>query len=192
MKRLLPLLIVLVLSSCSTNNKQIESAHETIEDNKEDFAKYLALLPSVRLLFESNCEVCCSHPQIDEENKLIQKFKPKGSSILGLVEQNENRAVILVTYAADIIFPSIKVYDMTGRLTGEVSFMTRYCGGEPGYYGRQYFKINQDLSFAEIDTSYYMTFDSTNYETIDTTKIEIKGAIYKVDKSGIIVSDSIH
>jgi len=81
---------------------------------------------------------------------------------------------------------------MTGRLTGEVSFMTRYCGGEPGYYGRQYFKINQDLSFAEIDTSYYMTFDSTNYETIDTTKIEIKGAIYKVDKSGIIVSDSIH
>lgn len=171
--------------------KQIENAEiQEVKTDDSEFSKYLDLIPNVELPFETNCERCCDHAQIDYDNEVIKRFRPEGTTIVGLVSRTKDRAIILVTYPADMIIPSLKVFDSNGKLTGDMTFMTSYCGGEPGYYGRQFFRINPDLTLSQIDTSYHMTVDSVDYHTLDTTKIEIVKKEYKVNNKGEIVEDN--
>lgn len=89
-----------------------------------------------------------------------------------------------------MIIPSIKVYDLKGNLTGDMTFMTSYCGGEPGFYNRQFFRINTDISLSQIDTLYETTFDSLTYHTLDTTNIEITKKNFRINEKGEIVEDN--
>lgn len=142
------------------------------------------------LPFETNCEKCCEHLKVDYDNELVNKFKPEGTAIVGLVTKTEDRAIILVTYPADMIIPSLKVYDLKGNLTGDMTFMTDYCGGEPGFYSRQFFRIDKNLSFSQIDTLYETTFDSLTYHTLDTVDIKITTKNFRVNNKGEIVEDN--
>jgi hypothetical protein len=89
-----------------------------------------------------------------------------------------------------MIIPSLKVYDLKGNLTGDMTFMTSYCGGEPGFYSRQFFRINTDISLSQIDTLYETTFDSLTYHTLDTTNIEISKKSFRINEKGEIVEDN--
>jgi hypothetical protein len=95
-----------------------------------------------------------------------------------------------VTYPADMIIPSLKVYDLKGNLIGDMTFMTSYCGGEPGFYSRQFFRIDKDVSLSQIDTLYEMTFDSLTYHTLDTIEIKITRNNFKVNEKGEVVEDN--
>jgi hypothetical protein len=178
--------------SCCTSDKKESDTTETQETSNVDneFAQYLDLLPTLSLPFETNCEKCCDHLKIDDDNKLIEKFKPEGAAIVGLVSRTEDRAIILVTYPADLIIPSIKVYDLKGNLTGDMTFMTSYCGGEPGFYSRQFFRINSDILLTQIDTLYETTFDSVTYHTLDTTDIKITTKNFRVNEKGEVAEDN--
>lgn len=185
------LLTFLGLSCCTADKKENKTTEEKeIAISENEFTKYLDLLPTLTLPFETNCEKCCDHLKMDYDNELINKFKPEGTAIVGLVSRTENRAIILVTYPADMIIPSLKVYDLKGNLTGDMTFMTSYCGGEPGFYSRQFFRINADISLSQIDTLYETTFDSLTYHTLDTTKIEITKKNFRVNEKGEIVEDN--
>lgn len=191
------LLAILLGLSCCTANKKENDATEKSGTSKPDtmmvdneFTRYLDLLPIIPLPFETDCERCCDHPEIDYDNELVIKFKPELATVVGLISRTKNRSVILVTYPADVLVPSLKVYDANGKLTGDMTFMTSYCGGEPGYYGTQFFRIASDLKMSQIDTSYYMAFDTVSYQTLDTTKIEITKKEYKINNKGKIVEDT--
>jgi hypothetical protein len=184
------MLTFLGLRCCTTDKKETETTEkQEISSTDNEFVKYLELLPIVSLPFETNCEKCCDHLKIDYDNELINKFKPEGTAIVGLVSKNENRAIILVTYPADMIIPSLKVYDIKGNLTGDMTFMTSYCGGEPGFYSRQFFRINKSISVSQIDTLYETTFDSLTYHTLDTTNIKITRKNFKINEKGEIVEE---
>lgn len=137
-----------------------------------------------------NCERCCDHPKIDYDNKFVNKFTPAGWKIVGLIEKRSEKVVILFTYPADVIIPSVKVYDLGGRLTGGMDFMTNYCGGDFEYYGVQFFRINSDYSFSSIDTSYYLQMDTVDYHVIDTTKIEIATKEFTINSKGEVVENN--
>ena len=155
-----------------------------------EFIQYLNLLPTITLPFEPNCEKCCDHLKIDNDNELVKKFKPEGTAIVGLISRTNDRAIILVTYPADMIIPSLKVYDLKGNLTGDMTFMTNYCGGEPGFYSRQFFKIDKEISLSQIDTLYETTYDSLTYQTLDTVDIKVTTKNFKVNEKGKIVEDN--
>jgi hypothetical protein len=185
------LLTFLGLSCCRTDKKETKTTEkQEISSTDNEFGEYLDLLPALSLPFETNCDRCCDHLKIDYSNELIDKFKPEGAAIVGLVSRTENSAVILVTYPADMIIPSLKVYDLKGNLTGDMTFMTDYCGGEPGFYNRQFFRIDKNISLSQIDTLYETTFDSLTYHTIDTTNIKITRKNFKINENGEIVEDN--
>jgi hypothetical protein len=185
------LLTLLGLSCCTVNKKEADTTdiQETSSADNE-FIEYLNLLPTVSFPFETNCEKCCEHLNVDYDNELINKFKPEGTAIVGLVRKTGDRAIILVTYPADMIIPSLKVYDLMGNLIGDMTFMTDYCGGEPGFYSRQFFRIDKNLSLSQIDTLYETTFDSLTYHTLDTVDIKITTKNFKVNDEGEIVEDN--
>lgn len=192
MKKIL-LSIFLGLSCCTADKKETKTPEgQEITSTENEFTKYLDLLPTLTLPFETNCEKCCNHLKIDYDNELINKFKPEGASIVGLVSRTENRAIILFTYPADMIIPSLKVYDLKGNLTGDMTFMTSYCGGEPGFYSRQFFRINSNISLSQIDTLYETTFDSVTYHTLDTTEIKITRKNFRINEKGEVVDDNAH
>jgi hypothetical protein len=184
-------LTFLVLSCCASDKKGSDTTETRQTSNVDnEFTQYLDLLPTLTLPFETNCEKCCDHLKIDDDNKLIEKFKPEGAAIVGLVSRTEDRAIILVTYPADLIIPSIKVYDLNGNLTGDMTFMSSYCGGEPGFYSSQFFRINSNISLTQIDTLYETTFDSVTYHILDTTDTKITIKNFKVNEKGEIGEDN--
>jgi hypothetical protein len=185
------LFTLLGLCCCTTDKKEIDTTDtQEISSVDNEFVEYLDLLPTVSLPFETNCEKCCDHLKVDYDNELINKFKPEGTAIVGLVRKTEDRAIILVTYPADMIIPSIKVYDLKGNLTGDMTFMTDYCGGEPGFYNRQFFRVDRNYLLSQIDTLYETTFDSLTYHTLDTVDIKVTAKFFKVNEKGEIVEDN--
>ena len=67
--------------------------------------------------------------------------------------------------------------------------MTSYCGEEPGFYSRQFFRIKKNISVSQIDTLYETTFDSLTYHTLDTTDIKITKKFFKIKEKGEIVEE---
>ena len=61
--------------------KQIENAEiQEVKTDDSEFSKYLDLIPNVELPFETNCERCCDHAQIDYDNEVIKRFRPEGTN----------------------------------------------------------------------------------------------------------------
>jgi len=183
------ILILLGLACCTSDKKQNAEIGQGNSIPENDFIKFISLLPIIKLPYEINCEKCCDHPKMDYENPLIQKFRPEGSAIVGLVKKTDDKVILLVTYPADVLVPSIEVYDLEGKLTGKMDFMTGYCGGDFEYYGRQFFRITPDLSFSSIDTSYYLKMDTIDYHVIDTSKIEITRKDFSINEKGEVVEN---
>jgi len=190
MKNLI-LLTLLELCCCTSDKKGTDTAdNQKLLNVDNEFVKYLDLLPTVPLPFETNCEKCCDHLKVDYDNELINKFKPEGTAIVGLISKTKDRAIILVTYPADMIIPSLKVYDLNGNLTGDMTFMTSYCGGEPGFYNKQFFRIDKNILLSQIDTLIETTYDSITYHTLDTVDIKVMTKNFKVNEKGEIVENN--
>ncbi len=90
-----------------------------------------------------------------------------------------------------MIIPSLKVYDLRGNLIGDMTFMGDYCGGEPGFYSRQFFRIDRDFSIHQIDTLYEMTYDSVTYQIIDTVDMKITAKKFVINAKGNIIEENI-
>jgi hypothetical protein len=192
--RILIILIFITLG-CSNSNKEnrnnlttdsiyLNNDNQIIIDN--DFQKFISSAPKINLPFTTYCAYCCDYPIIDNDNILLKKYLPEGASLVGLVSTNKKYSVILVTYPADMIIPSIVVYDYDGKVIDEKNFMTNYCGQEYDFLGLQYFYINKDLTFSEIDTSFTFQMDSITNMIIDTIETEVSQKSYFINSNGKI------
>lgn len=167
--RILIILLFAILFGC--NQRPSESS--TSKQNNDEFAQFVSMLPQLSLPYEVYCEKCCGHPDLDYESDLIKKYKPEGSSPVGLIFKDEKHVAILVTYAGDMLIPAVVVFDFNGNKIDEKNFMTGWCDRDYDFKQSQYFKINVDHTLNETDTAYYFSINTETDEIIDTTKIEI-------------------
>jgi len=49
---------------------------------------------------------------------------------VGVIFQDEKYVGVLVTYPADMIIPSVVVYDKAGKITSKKDFLTHWCGSD--------------------------------------------------------------
>jgi hypothetical protein len=66
------LIVTLLALACCTGRK--EAANEATNSPEDDFTKFVALLPKVNLPYETTCDKCCKHPQIDDNYELIKNL----------------------------------------------------------------------------------------------------------------------
>ena len=190
MKKILILITIVAFSSCKSGPKKYDDnkGNDLVQVNDEnEFKKYISLIPLLELPYVTSCENCCNHSELDDNDPLIRKFKPEGSSIVGLIQKNDERIVLLVTYPADQLVPSVKVYDPNGRLSDEMNFMTNLCGEDFEFLNRSQFIISKDLTFQTFDTAYYFKLDTASLEIIDTISTEITIKAFCIDGSGKLI-----
>lgn len=84
-------------------------------------------------------------PELNYQNGIIERYKPDGATIIGLLYHSKNEAAILYTYPADIAFPIISVVDKTGQEIREVRlFELNNCADDAGYSAVTWGTITQD------------------------------------------------
>jgi hypothetical protein len=195
MKLFLALLAVILINCSQRANDQLANTSDrdsAVADSEipaktdAEFLRFTSMLPVIDLPLELSCETCCSHPEIDRENELIKRYAPEGSRLAGLIFKNEKHAGILTTYAADLIIPSVIVYDLTGKKISEQNFMTNWCGRDYDFLQIQHFRINADHTLHSIDTAWSFEVDSASQEIIDTVKIEISKKDFYINTDGQI------
>ncbi|NVK66731.1 MAG: hypothetical protein HWE22_19215 [Flavobacteriales bacterium] len=186
--RLFYLLVLFLAFSCE--NSAVESSSiskntQPVSDQAETaFQQLCTSLPIVELPFSMYCEDCCAHPDTSIQRK-IQHYLPEGSSFMGIIEQNDDFISVLTTYPADWIIPAVVVYNSEGEKIDEEIFLGGYCGSDFGFMSRQYFYINTSRELLEIDSIFTLEIDPETFETIDTTKTEIKIKKFQINASGI-------
>jgi hypothetical protein len=152
---------------------------------KSDFEKLCKSLPNINIPYSIYCEECCVHPELTENQNLINQYLPEGSSFMGVIEINDDYVSLLTTYPADWIIPAVVVINLDGEIVDEEIFLGGYCGNDFGYIRKQYFHINNKVELLEIDTSYRISYDEETFEIVDTTKTQIENKKFKIDKNGI-------
>ncbi len=193
MKRLSYFLLTILISCTNVKKEDTNHSEDTTEIKPNaEFLSFIDMLPPVPLPFEVNCEKCCGHAKLDYENELVKKFWPKGSAIVGVLGKTDKHIIVLVTYPGYLLVPSIKIFDMEGKIVNEQNFMTSYCGGDEDFYSSQFFAINGDLTITTSDTVFNLIRDTITYKAIDTTSIEITVQNFRISHDGVIVrTDSV-
>lgn len=176
-----PFWFLLLLISCTS--KQTETKTDTTDS---DFQKFISLIPKVELPYQVYCSDCCNHPEIELPAEL-EKYKPAGSQIVGVIFNNEKYVGVLTTFAADMIIPTVNVYNQNGELISKQNFMADWCDRDYDFMQKQYFNISKEGVLSEIDTAYYFEMDSITQKIIDTTKIEFAEMNYFLNNDGKIV-----
>ena len=148
---------------------------------KTEFQKLCATLPTIEFPYTVYCEDCCIHQPLNEEQKEIQKFLPAGSTFIQVISIEKEYVAIQVKYAADMMVPSIIIFNEKGGLIDEQFFMGGWCG----YLQRQHFFINSKNQLLEIDTTLESIYDSVNFNIIETGEITITRKEFKINKTGI-------
>ena len=185
---LLPFLFLAMCSCASKESAQESSSHtySAATTNPREFLDFIQTLPEVKLPYEMNCADCCGRGFYDSSPSLIAKYIPKGAGLIGTVFVNENYVGVLITYSADMIIPSVVIYDVTGRKIDQRNFMTGWCGSEPHEESRQYFQISESLLLTEIDTTFEFEVDDS-VQRISVSKQEALREDFVVNRSGKIV-----
>jgi hypothetical protein len=191
------ILLAVILLNCSQQTKDQladTSDHDSSLVNSEinaktdtEFSRFTSMLPKIILPLSLSCEKCCDYPEIDSENELIKKYLPEGARLVGLIFKNEKHAGILVTYAGDMLIPSVVIYDLAGKKLSDQNFMTGWCGRDYDFLQVQYFTIDADHTLHSIDTAWSFEMDSASQEIIDTVKMEISKKDFYINTDGQIV-----
>jgi len=179
-------ILAVILFTCSRNRETTSSDSAAISGQTE-FETFVNLLPAIKLPVIINCESCCDLPTLDTENPIVQKYAPQGASLYGVVFRNDTHIGILTTFPADMIIPTLRVYNLQGKQLDEMNFLTGWCGREPEFFQSQNFQVTADYIFSEIDSTYTFEMDSTMEEILDTIKTEFTRTDYYVNNEGKIV-----
>jgi hypothetical protein len=170
------LVLLVLLVDCSGKTEKATTA----------FLEFVSELPKVKVPFEVYCTKCCEHPKYNSDDVRLSKYFPESSAFMGVISQNDKYVSVLVTYPADMIIPSVVIYDINGVKIDEKTFMGDWCDRDIDYLGLQYFIIDKNYLLMEIDTGYSFKMDSLNSQIIDTTDIEISKQIFFVNDQGKI------
>ncbi len=188
-------LICCVVISCKTrsdkpknetteSNNLSEQGNNSIEKNK--FSEYLKAIPFLELPYSTSCDDDYENPP-----ELDQKLKKKYAggdleSPFRRIPNNQDLEVILNLAPADVLLPIVKIYDKNGYLKASQQLFFGYCGGEPGYYHKEYITINPNLTIEHIDSTWMHKVDSLENEIKGTEKLEVETYKYEISKTGEI------
>ncbi len=194
------LLSVLLIISCKTNKKENTEKENTLEDNEivntkkvitnKKFANLLSKLETIDLPYKTSCDAdYVSNTVLDTadyaflvENIWDQPFKR--------IETSHNFEIIMFLVPADIILPVIRTYDLNGKQIDSEQMFFSYCGGEPGYFGKEFIKINKDLSIIHTDSIWSCEVDE-NYNDIDSTRtLKVKNFSVNILPNGQIEKET--
>jgi hypothetical protein len=188
------LVAITIVMSCSSPRPESTSEAKPTEINKKetvpldkDFDNFVAMLPEIALPLHIRCEDCCHHPEFEREHPLVKKYIPEGANTIGLFFKNEKHVGVLATYAADLLIPSVVIYDRRGKILSQRNFMTSYCGRDYDFVGLQHLVVNADNTLNAIDTTYTLKLDSLTAEIIDTLETEVVRKDFFIHASGEIV-----
>lgn len=102
---LLTLLFFCALTSCTHNQASIQ---EQISQ-KTDFEQYVESIPILELPFELSTNDTIAHIPIENP------FLPEGAALLGRLQSNNDKHLILYSYPADIRLPILEIYNSKGE-----------------------------------------------------------------------------
>ena len=90
-------------------------------ETETTFSDYVDYLPQISLPYTFKCDEPFVRPgEINYEDSLVKKFKPKSAGIIGKVYENDQSIGILYTYAADVLLPVLIITDTTGVNLGGI------------------------------------------------------------------------
>jgi hypothetical protein len=172
--------------STSTNEGTVNDDQIPPHSSPGDFNAFLDAIPKISLPYEVYCEKCCEHPKLNAD---VKNYLPEGATLVGLIFKNETHAGVLATYAGDMLIPAVVVFDLNGNKVDEKTFMSQWCGLDLAndFAGLQYFRINNDLTLNETDTTYTFARHRVSKEILDTVKMEIESKTFYIDSAGKIV-----
>ena len=117
--------------------------------------QYLDMLPVVPLPLDFVCEEGFDVPELKYEEGVVQRHKPEGAAIIGLLYQTPGEALIIYGYSADIFYPIISKIDEKGDEVGEIRlFPLRDCVNDAGYEAKTYGKITEDFQVVTRTVQY--------------------------------------
>lgn len=176
-------MVLLAIAACRPTG----GSHEAIAlSPEEDFKRFTDSLPFVKLPYKTSCEDGTALPIVEVDSVTRLKYVPEGLFVFGKIGLVNEHLLLLGGYPADNLVMAVLVYDRAGKKLDERHFMTGYCGGDIDYYGKENFIISKDYLFTEIDTSYYIKWDTISYQRTDTERIEIDYKVYRVTNAGRI------
>jgi hypothetical protein len=128
-----PLFILAMIFSIMACQNQSSKQLNT----ESTFSNYVDQLPKINLPYAFKCDEPFIRPgEINYEDSLVIKFKPKSAGIIGKVYENDQSIGILYTFAADVLLPVLIITDTTGvNLGGIELYELGNCTSGDNFYG---------------------------------------------------------
>ncbi len=186
MKKILAILILISLVSCS--NKQ------TSKENKKEeniFKEFLNKIPLRKLPINFACGLPdgpgSNNMQISEF-ETYKRFIPNDHNVIyGVIEKNEKYKMIIYGQSGDDIYPSLYTYDSFGKRIDSLQLILNSCGGaDDSQIPYSIVTIDKTLQITLKDTLRFIHYNDNESEyIIDSIKASILK--YRIDSKGKII-----
>ncbi len=183
MKRLLPILTLILLSCSQTDKNESETekskgkseSHTDLPQEKK-FEFFLKQFPKVELPLKiKGCEADFENlTELNEENTggYVQDY----SYAVGQIQTNGNYVAVITLGVADCLLPIITTYKPTGEKIDSKTIAIGYCGSGPCFECEEFMTLKKDYTLFTIDTMKIFDCDDDYNPIPGTESIEI---IYK-------------
>jgi hypothetical protein len=185
MKRILTILLLLSLVSCS--NKQ------TGEENQNDenvFKEFLIKIPLRKLPINLACGLPdgpgSNNIQISEF-ETYKRFIPNEQNVIyGVIEKDEDYKMIIYGKSGDDIYPSLFIYDSYGKRIDSLQLIVNSCGGaDDSQLPYSIATIDKALQITLKDSLRFIHYNDNESEYI-TDSIKTSILKYRIDSKGKI------
>ncbi|TAJ13857.1 hypothetical protein DMA11_07565 [Marinilabiliaceae bacterium JC017] len=197
MNKMLALILVMVAVSCtntgSTKSNGQNEIQQKVKNNSvkkeianKDFEKFLNQLDFLEIPNETSCfNSYKSDNAINQElslkfseNNMEYPYKRIGSS--------KEYECVMFLVPADVLVPIIRTYDLNGKIIATEPLFLGACGGEPGYFHKEYFQIKSEKVITHIDSTWTCEIDEDYNDIAGTDKLEVKTYDIVINSDGTI------
>jgi len=211
MKNVPSFILSILIFACSTNSandlttdttittpEQIAAASEPSEESERvgtaelkpvdaDFAKFLELIPELDLPYQTSCDN--SYPDYPEVPKeLIEKYtKWYLYHPYRKITTNRNFQLVLHLAPADYELPILYTFTNNGDSISTKQMFFGYCGGEPGYFHKEHFRIDEQLNIVHFDSTWRHEVDEDYNEIEGTETLKAVTTIFTLTANGEFV-----
>ena len=165
--------------------KKIET-DETLEPEPIDsaFAQYLEMIPELTLPYETGCgSYYPNYPEIPDSINIkysrwdlyfpYRRFPTTG-----------NFQLVMYLAPADIELPIFYTYTNRGDTIATKQMFFGYCGGEPGYYHKEHFRLDEQMILIHFDSTWRHEVDEDYNEIEGTETFEAVTTNFKINADG--------
>ncbi|MGB0432020.1 MAG: hypothetical protein ACPGLV_16215, partial [Bacteroidia bacterium] len=85
------------------------------------FKSFLTEIPKLNLPIRSVCDYGFTPIDFKPSNQLFKKYIPNGGSLVGSFDMPNGRTAVIYTFASDILFPIIFIYNQKGKILNKIN-----------------------------------------------------------------------